>query len=271
MPQFDCMKVSRSQGEVTVTLNRPEVRNAFHPPLIVELTSIFQSLGKDESVRLIVLAGEGRIFCAGMDLKWLADMQEGSEVQRLQSAEHLMHMFQVIEECPCPVVARVQGGAYGGGVGLVAACDVAIATEEAQFALREVRIGLAPAVIAPLLVRKLGLSTTLPHCLSGQEFDALTARRLGLVHEVVPADSLDRHVYLFSRAVREAAPQAVRHTKALLRQIVGLPEHEQWSLGVQLNARLVGGMEAKEGVRAFTEKRRPQWMTDVANVRVGMP
>lgn len=246
-------------GIITVTLNRPTVRNAFDPALVAELSSAFQAVGGDHSARAVVLAGAGPIFCAGMDLRWMARSEPASETQRLQDADQLQRMVRAIDECPCPVIGRVQGAAYGGGIGLVAACDIVVAAEDALFALREVRVGLVPAVIAPFLLRKLGHSHVRRYCLTGESFSAQTAKSIGLVHEVVPSDQLDASIQELTDHLHQSGPQAVRETKSLLRQLLSFPEQDRWRVTTHANARVRGTEEAREGMRAFMEKRPPAW------------
>lgn len=246
-------------GITTVTLNRPQVRNAFDGALVAELCAAFLKFGGDTSVRAVVLAGTGPVFCAGMDLGWLAKSESASEAQRLQDADQLQRMFRAIDECPCPVIGRVQGAAYGGGVGLAAACDVVVAADDTQFALREVRVGLIPAVIAPFLLQKLGHSQARRFCLTGEPFSARVGKSIGLVHEVVPLDQLDASILELTDHLRQGGPRAVRETKSLLRRLLTLSEQERWRLTLQANARIRGTEEAREGMRAFVEKRPPAW------------
>ena len=246
-------------GVATVTLNRPSVRNAFDDALVSELGSSFTRLGHDASVRAIVLAGAGSVFCAGVDLGWMARSEPGSDSQQRQDADQIQRMLRAIDECPCPVIARVQGAAYGGGVGLLAACDIGVVAEDAVFALREVRVGLIPAVIAPFLLQKLGGSQLRRFCLTGEPFSAQVAKSIGLAHEVVAAKDLDSAVRDFTAHLLQAGPEAVRAAKHLFRQISTVPAEERWRLCREANARIRDTEEAREGLRAFLEKRPPAW------------
>jgi methylglutaconyl-CoA hydratase len=266
MRKYELIKVEPHNGIVQVTLNRPEVRNAFNSQMVVELRSVFQELGQDQNVRAIVIAGAGPIFCAGLDLRWVASSDGKNQAQWLQEAEHLTQMYQAIDECPCPVVGRVHGSAFGGGIGIVASCDVVVASEEAQFALREVRVGLVPAVIAPYLLRKLGFSWTSRYRLTGEPFSARIAQTMGLVHEVVPAEELDSHIQILSNQFLQVGPQAVRETKFLLRRLLTLPDQDRWSFCAQTNARIRGTSEAHEGLQAFVEKRLPTWVKESSQI-----
>lgn len=253
----DSVLVESRDGVARVTLNRPQARNAFDARMVSGLCDIFGHLGADPKVRGVVLSGSGPAFCAGVDLNWMAEA--GSEERRLGDAELLMRMLRAIEGCPAPVVGRIHGAAFGGGLGLVALCDIAVAAEDARFALREVRVGLVPAVIAPFLLRKVGHSRFARFALTGEPFTASAAKDIGLVHEVVPAAELDAAVGEVTAHLLEAAPLATRATKALLRRLPALSGEEAGAFCIESNARARGGEEAREGMRAFVERRAPSW------------
>lgn len=259
MEPKDSILVGAHDGIATVTLNRPHARNAFDAQMVAGLSDIFQHLGADPKVRGIVLAGSGPVFCAGVDLNWMA-CAATSDKERLGDAELLMRMFRAIDECPAPVVGRIQGAAYGGGLGLLAVCDIVVASEDARFALREVRVGLVPAVIASFLLRKVGASQVRRFAFLGEPFSAAVAKTVGLVHEVVPAKQLDAAVRDLTEQLLQGGPQAIRETKLLLRQLFALPEDERWALCIKINAEIRGTEEAREGMRAFVEKRAPSWI-----------
>jgi methylglutaconyl-CoA hydratase len=256
----DLLVESRS-GLVQVTLNRPDRRNAFDARMAGELLQVFGALAQDRSVRGVLLRGSGSAFCAGADLGWMNGGRSLTEAQARAEAEQLIMMYRSIDECPCPVIARVQGPAFGGGVGLVAACDVAVADQGAIFALSEARMGLVPAVIAPFVLRKTGASFVRRFSLTGEPFSASIALQSQLVHEVVPRDRLDSRIAELLRAVTGLAPQAARHTKALLRRLSPALEvdHELWTLCADANVRARLSAEAKEGLQAFLNKRAPAW------------
>ncbi|MGH7254181.1 MAG: enoyl-CoA hydratase-related protein, partial [Nitrospirales bacterium] len=216
MHQNGPLLVESRDGVRVLTLNRPRVRNALDGRLSAELCTAFQEAATDIGLRAVVLGGAGSVFCAGADLAWVARAEVITEAERLRDADLFLRLFRAIDDCPLPVIGRVQGAAYGGGVGLLAACDAVVAADDTQFALREVRVGLVPAIIAPLLVRTIGMSQARRYCLTGEPFSANTAQRIGLVHEVVVPPELDGAVEDLVRHVQEAGPQAVRETKALL-------------------------------------------------------
>ncbi|MFO0698836.1 MAG: enoyl-CoA hydratase-related protein [Nitrospira sp.] len=259
MRKSSSILVESSQGCARVTLNRPDRRNAFDAGMVEELCEVFTILGQDSSVHAITLAGNDPAFCAGADIKWLRSDATVSAFQARTDAEQLVMMFRAVDECPCPVIGRIQGAAFGGGVGLVAACDIAVADEGATFALSEVRLGMVPGVIAPLLLRKAGYSFLRRFCLTGEVFSASVAKQYNLVHDIVVRDKLDSRIAELVHAVLSLAPQAARDTKALLRRLCTASDGEQWGAGIKANAHARVSVEAQEGLRAFLERRSPSW------------
>jgi methylglutaconyl-CoA hydratase len=247
--------VESNKGLARVTLNRPDRRNAFDALMVEELCEVFRTLGQDHSVRTIILAGAGSTFCAGADLRWMDPDRIISLTEAQQDAERLIEMFCTIDACPCPVIGRIQGAAYGGGIGLIAACDVAIAASDATFMFSEVRLGLVPAVIAPFILAKTGDSFVRRFCLTGEPVSASLARDGGLIHEVVEPAALDARVTTLVEQMSSLAPQAVRNTKALLRRLRCLSDEECWRACVEANVRARLSPEAQEGLRAFRERR----------------
>lgn len=259
MTHSSSLLVDLNEGCARVTLNRPDRRNAFDAHMVEELCEVFTFLGHDSSAKTIILTGRGAAFCAGADINWLTSGGAVTGAQARDDAEQLVAMFCAIDECPQPVIGRIQGGAFGGGVGLVAACDIAVADEGATFAFSEVRLGMVPAVIAPLLLRKTGHSFLRRFCLTGEAFPASVAKRYGLVHEVVARDELDSRIAELVHAVVNLAPQAVRDTKDLLRRLCTVSDDERWSVGIEANVHARISAEAQEGFRAFLERRSPLW------------
>lgn len=251
--------VESIQAVAHVTLNRPDRRNAYDGRLMAELHTAFEQIGKDASIRVVVLTGAGATFCAGADLRWMRPVSPVSDAQARADAEQLAAMYRAIDECPCPVIGRVNGPAFGGGVGLIAVCDIVVAADHATFALSETRWGLVPAVISPFLLRKAGESFLRRYCLTGEVFPASVARQFNLVHEVVGEDALDRRVAELVEGVLRVAPQAAKDTKALLRRLLTLAEPDRRPVSVEANARARRSIEASEGMRAFVEKRAPSW------------
>ena len=242
-----------------LTLNRPEVRNAFDEEMIQSLSAAVLHAGEDRLVRVIVLAGTGKAFCAGADIGWMAKAIAYSRQENLSDAEDLARLLERLDTLPVPVIGRIQGSALGGGVGLAAICDIAIAAHDAVFALSEVKLGILPAVVAPYVLRKIGISAARELFLTGARFDAARAREIGLVHEVVPASDLDAAVRRRIDEVLTAGPQGIAAAKALIREIAGL--HPEDVIGITTNAIASQRVseEGQEGLRAFLEKRKPSW------------
>jgi methylglutaconyl-CoA hydratase len=249
------------RGVETVTLNRPEVRNAFNDEVIAELTAVFLELGKRDEVRCIVLGGNGPAFCAGADLNWMQRMAGYTREENVEDASRLARLLEVIYRCPQPTIARVHGDTYAGGLGLVAACDMAVAAEGAQFCLSEVRLGLIPATISPYVIRAIGPRAAHRWFLTAERFDAAEALRMGLVHESVAADALDGRVAAIAQSLVNAGPEAVKACKKLLHDVAG---HE---ISAGLVRRTVEGIadiraseEGREGIQSFLGKRKPDWL-----------
>lgn len=255
--------VESSRGYARVTLNRPDRRNAFDGHMVEELCEAFTALGQDHSVRAIVLAGSGPAFCAGADLRWMGTDRAVSAPEAQEDAERLLAMFRTIEDCPCPVIGCIQGSVYGGGIGLIAVCDIAVAAANATFAFSEVRLGLVPAVIAPFVLAKTGGSFVRRFCLTGEPFSASIAQDHGLIHDVVEPAALDAQVTLLAEQITHLAPQAVRDTKALFHRLHHPYREERWKGCVEGNVRARLSSEAKEGMRAFRERRTPNWVTSI--------
>lgn len=261
-PQPPLLIEADAAGVARVTLNRPEVHNAFDDRLIAELADAFERLAVDERIRAVVLTARGRSFSAGADLEWMRRVGEYPFERNLADAMKLGDMLRAIEICPKPIIAVVQGAAYGGGVGLVAACDIALAAESATFALSEVRLGLIPAVIGPYVAAAIGERACRRYFLTAERFSAAEAHRLGLVHEVVPADRLASATDEMIAALLQGSPAAQASAKELTREMAGRSKDDGGLLAetAATIARLRASAEGREGLAAFLEKRKPQWM-----------
>lgn len=244
----------------TVTLNRPEVRNALNDELIAELSDWARDVAADRAVRVVVLQGAGPVFCAGADLAWMARMAQYTHEENLEDARRAARLFHLLDTLPVPLVGRVHGAALGGGAGLAAVCDVVVAAKDAVFGFTETTLGIVPAMISPYVVRRIGLAAARAVCLSGTRFTAAHALAIGLVNEVVPASKLDaaveRQVGLFDRA----APSAVAATKRLLSEVAGRRPADVLALTAETIAAQRVSPEGQEGLRAFLEKRAPSWV-----------
>lgn len=251
----------RRDGPVAqVWLNRPALRNAFDAATIAELTQAFTQLAADPTVRVVVLGAHGKAFCAGADLHWMREMAGYSWAENHADATALAEMLWAIANCPVPVIARVQGDCYGGGVGLVAACDIAVGTPEAAFSLSEVKLGLTPATISPYVLRAIGERAAHRYVLTAERFAAEEAHRLGLLHAVVADDQLDAEVHRLVRAIVANGPQAVRAGKRLIGDVAGQPitsalrDHTARHI-----ADIRASDEGRAGLHAFLNKATPPW------------
>lgn len=245
----------------TITLTQPDVRNAFSDEVIADITRAFSWVGAQAPVRAVVLAAEGPAFCAGANLNWMRAMADYTREENLVDAGKLAEMLRVIYECPKPTIARVQGDVYAGGMGLVAACDMAVAADTAGFCLSEVRIGLIPATIAPYVIRAMGARAAHRYFLTAERFDAAEAHRIGLVHEVVGAEALDGAVQSLLEPLLRAGPAAVRACKQLVIDVAERDiEPNLVAATVESIAHIRASTEGKEGVQAFLSKRKPSWL-----------
>jgi methylglutaconyl-CoA hydratase len=254
------LKIEVAQLVGSITLNRPDVRNAFNDEVIAEITQAFAALGAREDVRCIVLAADGSAFCAGADLNWMRRMADFSREENLADAAKLAEMLRVIYECPKPTVARVQGDVVAGGMGLVACCDVAVSVETAGYCLSEVKLGLIPATISPYVIRAMGARAAHRYFLTAERFSAQEALRLGFVHEVVGADQLDAKINDITQALVKNSPNAVKVCKKLVHHVafaeMSQPLIEKTVEGI---ADIRSSAEGREGVSAFLGKRKPSW------------
>lgn len=259
MTDLSTVRVAREGSIARVTLARPVVRNAFDETLIDELTRVFLSFADDVQNRVVVLAGEGPVFCAGADIEWMRRAGSFSKAENEADAERMARMLWAIDQCTRPVVALVQGAAIGGGVGLIAASDVVVAAEDAVFSLAEVKLGILPSVISPYVLRAIGARQARRYFLTGERFDAAEARRVGLVHEVSAAGELAAAGDRLIAALLTSAPEAVGVAKRLIAQVHGKSPEEAMPLTVRTIAERRASEEAREGLTAFLEKRPPAW------------
>jgi methylglutaconyl-CoA hydratase len=251
------------RGVATLTLNRPEVHNAFDAALVLRLTELLIELKSRPGVRAVVLTGAGRAFSAGADVNWMRSMAACSEDENVEDALHLADLMSLLNSLPLPTIARVNGHAYGGGVGLVACCDIALASSEARFALSEVRLGLVPAVISPYVIAAVGERNARRLFLSGEAMDAKLARRVGLVHEIAKPNKLDDALEDQLGMLLKGGPNALRESKELIFTVEGGGISADVALKhrtAQIIAQLRVSDEGQEGLAAFLEKRAPEWI-----------
>ena len=259
----DYLRIERSGVVARVTLARAEKHNAFDAALIAELTAAFRSVGVDTKSRVVVLAADGKSFSAGADLNWMRESAGYAEAENRADAEKLAAMLRALDTMPKPTIAAVQGPVYGGGVGLIAACDIAVGSDASVFSLSEVKLGLIPAVIGPYVVRAMGMRRARRYALTGERFDAKAALESGLLHETVPAAELEARVTALAAMLCEAAPGAQATVKALLRTVEGRAiDHDLNAETAKWIANARAGEEAREGIAAFLERRKPRWSDD---------
>jgi methylglutaconyl-CoA hydratase len=273
---YQTIKIERQDGVARVILNRPDVRNGFNELSIAEITQAFRELGGDDSVRVIVLAARGPVFCAGADLQWMKKMAAYTHEENRADAALLAEMLRTIYECPKPVIAKVQGDCYAGGMGLVAACDIAVAAETANFCLSEVKIGLIPATISPYVIKAMGEHAAHRYFLTAEKFSAQEALRIGFVHQIVSTTAMDMLEGMASAqatpdplgaavdaivsSLLSASPNAIKEAKRLVRDVAGMPLTDDLIADtVERIAEIRASGEGHEGVKAFLEKRKPNW------------
>jgi methylglutaconyl-CoA hydratase len=251
-----------ARGVTTLTLNRPEQRNALNGALIEALIEQLEALRVVVDTRVVVLTGAGDVFCAGADLQWMRDLADADEATNIAGARLIGDLMRALSTLPQATVARVQGSAFGGGLGIVAACDIAIAVGDAQMAFSEVRLGLSPATIGPVVVSAIGMRAARRLFLTAERIHALEAMRLGLVHEVVNLDGLDSAVARTVEMLLAAGPEALRASKRILTEIERGADPEALAAAL---ACLRASDEGQEGLAAFFEKRRPSWQATPSN------
>jgi len=257
------LDIAISHRVAVVWMARETVRNAFNEASIAELTETFTTLGADPDVRAIVLAGKGPAFCAGADLGWMKRMASFTHQENRADALKLATMLRTIYECPKPVIARIHGDAYAGGVGLVAACDIAVAAIGAEFCLSETKLGLIPATIGPYVIRAMGANAARRYFLTAEKFDAGEAFRLGLVHDLAPPEELDLRINALLGALMQTSASAVSESKRLVRELADRPIDD--AIVADTADRIASirtSDDGREGVRAFLEKRKPRWVVE---------
>ncbi len=258
---YQSLLVQQENRVATITLNRPDVRNAFNETTIAEITQVFRDIGKDAEVRAIVLTGNGPAFCAGADLNWMKKMAGYTHDENRADAAQLAEMLRTIYACPKPVVAKIQGDCYAGGMGLVAACDIAVAVETANFCLSEVKLGLIPATISPYVIKAMGENAARRYFLTAERFSAQEAQRIGFLHAVCSVDALDAGIGEIVKALVSNSPNAVKEAKRLVQDVAGMPLSDALIADTaERIADIRSSEEGKEGVRSFLEKRKPGWL-----------
>ena len=253
------VSVSIQDAVARVTLNRPNVRNAFNDEMLADLLDVFEDIREDPAVRVVVLTGEGKCFCAGADLHWMKRVVNYSYEENYEDSLRLARMLREVYTCPKPVIGRINGPAIGGGTGVVAVCDIAIASLDASFAFSETKLGLTPAAISPYLLKRMGEKNLREYFLTGQRFSAAQAAEMGLVNAVVPVDELDPAVDEKIGMILTGGPEALAVSKELIREIAERNLEDNGPYTAEVISRLRGSEEGQEGMNAFLEKRKPRW------------
>jgi len=256
---YTTFRLEKKGAVARITLDRPSVKNALDDVLIGELTDALDVIAKDETVRVMILTGAGEVFSAGADLNWMKKAAKYTFDENVQDALAFARMIETLYRLPKPTIARVNGACLGGGVGLVSACDVAVSTREAKYALREILLGIAPATISPYVLRKIGETHAHDYFLTGRTFDAERAREIGLINDVVDASDLDSATDVWVARFLKAGPEAIAATKALINRVSWSRIDEVQEFTARTIAGLRGSDEGREGFAAFFEKRKPDW------------
>lgn len=257
--EYQTILVSSDGPLLTIALNRPEVHNAFNEIMIAELREVIDRTVDEARVRVVILTGTGRSFCAGADLNWMRQVKDYSYEENLAESRKLADLMYAVYTLPMPTIARVNGAAIGGGTGLLAACDVVIAAEAAKFSLSEVKLGLVPAVISPYVIRRVGESRCRQLMLTGERFRSDRAKRYGLVNTAVPIEDLDDAVEARTAQLLTSGPEALKTCKELLHRVPLMDFREARDYTAEVIARLRISPEGQEGMAAFLEKRKPDW------------
>ncbi|MCB9061753.1 MAG: enoyl-CoA hydratase/isomerase family protein [Halobacteriovoraceae bacterium] len=257
------IEVIQNSGVVTISLNRPEIHNAFNSEMIGQLIKVFKDIETNKEVRAVVLTGNGKSFCAGADLNWMSEMIHFSQEENLIDSLKLANLFKQINHCPVPIIGKINGSALGGGVGLCAVCDYVVAIENASFGFTEVKLGLIPAVISPYVISKIGESNARNLFLSGKRFNTTLAKQIGLIHEVASSDTdLNNFVNEYIKEVLSSGPEAVKSAKSLIKSVINIRHDGEEALN-QFTSEFIAKVrtrnEGQEGMKALLEKRRPNW------------
>lgn len=257
---FSTVKYEIDDRVARVTFNRPEIHNAFNATVITEMQQVFNEIEKDDNIRVVVLTGAGKSFCAGADLNWMRSVVNQSFEQNLAESNALAELFHAMYSCKRPVIGRINGAAIGGGTGFVAVCDIAIAVRSAVFSFSEVKIGVVPACIGPYVIKKIGEGKTRELFITGERMNAVRAHEVGLVNKIVDDDQLDAEVEKLTESVLSSGPQAVMTAKKLVSEVPAMTPEQFKPYTADMIARLRISDEGQEGMDAFLNKRKPRWV-----------
>ena len=257
--KYETIEIQKEKDVVTVYLNRPEVHNAMNEKLMKELTTCFKELSRDNDTRVIILTGKGKSFCAGADLNWMKSMVKYSKEENIRDSRLLSDLFEAIYNCPKPVIGRINGHAFGGGLGLFAVCDIAIAVPNCKFAFSEVKLGIIPAVISTYIIRRISLSSMRRLFITGERFESDYAKDIGLVDYVVSEDKIDEKIQMYVKLLRSSGPKAIEEVKKLVDSCEKMDVEKYKEHTVKKISELRVSDEGQEGINAFLEKRKSKW------------
>jgi methylglutaconyl-CoA hydratase len=256
---YETLVSTKKDDVLTVTLNRPDVHNAMNDVLINELTRCFQQISKDDSVTTVIITGNGKSFCAGADLTWMKSMVHFSKEENMKDSHRLLDMYDSIYSCPKPVIGRVNGPAFGGGLGLIAVCDITLTVPDMRFGFSEVKLGIIPAVISTYVAKRMSPADMRRLFITGERFDSMIAQKIGLIDMVVPPDTLDQAVNSCVEQVRSSGPQAIKEIKHLIECLETMEVKEYKEFTVEKISELRVSHEGQERITAFLQKRKPNW------------
>lgn len=256
---YETLVYTKKDDVVTVTLNRPDVHNAMNDELITELTQCFRKLSTDDSVVVVILTGNGKSFCAGADLAWMKRMVNYSMHENKKDSHLLLEMYETINSCSKPVIGRINGNTFGGGIGLLAVCDITVTVPEVLFAFSEVKLGIIPAVISTFVTPRMRLADMRRFFITGERFDSVMANKIGLIDFIVPAEKLDDIVNSCIEQVRSSSPSAIKEVKHLINSLIEMDIKKYKEFTVEKISELRISKDGQEGISAFLEKRKPNW------------
>jgi methylglutaconyl-CoA hydratase len=256
---YETLVRTKKDDVATVALNRPDVHNAMNETLMNELTHCFHQLSTDDSIRVIILTGNGKSFCAGADLTWMKKMVNYSQEENKKDSRLLLDMYESIHSCPKPVLGRINGAAFGGGIGLLAVCDITITVPEVTFAFSEVKLGIIPAVISTFVGLRMTPATMRRFFITGERFDSATAQKIGLIDIIVTPDKLDETIDSSVEQVRSSGPHAIQEVKHLMYNLIKMDVNAYKEFTVEKISELRVSQEGQEGIKGFLEKRKPNW------------
>jgi methylglutaconyl-CoA hydratase len=257
--KFKTLETNRDKNIITIVLNRPEVHNALNDQLMKDLTNCFKSLYSDDSIRTIILTGKGKSFCAGADLNWMKSMVKYSHEENIRDSRLLLKLYESIYSCPKPVICRINGHAFGGGIGLIAVCDITIAPPNQKFAFSETKLGIIPSVISSYVVNRIGLSNMRRLFITGERFTSEYANVIGLIDYVIPNDNLDSEIEKYIKILSSSGKKSIMEIKNLVSKFQEIELEDYKDYTVKKIAELRNSKEGQEGINAFLEKRKPKW------------